>query len=413
MAVYRQVQPLVTRAGQRAAQSPPYLEALIQRLAAIFHAEVCVLGKTGIVLGSSKQGWRGRPFSELDHEGCPAPLRLPIVLDGRRCEVAICGLGERISPRLAQTLVDMTLSELLRQQELPARAEIKNRFIYDLLHGHIDDEATLSHYAELLGLDLSPPRAVILIDALDYMAGEKSSPQESRRRVQALVDAIIHFFHLPDDLTCAYLGDGQIVVLKASDRQNLSAWAGSDQSGARRWADLTALQRAATALLGCLPAGAAAAVRIGLGRHHPGPTGLAASYADAQAALVLGRRFHHQQQVHCLTDLGVAAFVGLADAQTKEELAQHLLSPLRDEPELVETLQHFFAEDCSLCATAARLYIHRNTLSYRLDKIASLTGLDPRCFDEAVQLRLALMVHVLGACSAQALAAADVSARSV
>ena len=42
-----------------------------------------------------------------------------------------------------------------------------------------------------------------------------------------------------------------------------------------------------------------------------------------------------------------------------------------------------------------RLSIHRNTLSYRLDKIASLTGLDPRRFDDAVQIRLAVVLRSL------------------
>jgi carbohydrate diacid regulator len=55
----------------------------------------------------------------------------------------------------------------------------------------------------------------------------------------------------------------------------------------------------------------------------------------------------------------------------------------------------FFAEDCCNAPTAGRLAIHRNTLSYRLDKITSLTGLDPRHFDHAVQIRLALVVRAL------------------
>jgi carbohydrate diacid regulator len=68
---------------------------------------------------------------------------------------------------------------------------------------------------------------------------------------------------------------------------------------------------------------------------------------------------------------------------------------LNEEPELLQTLEHFFAEDCSLSVAAAGLSIHRNTLSYRLDKVTSLTGLDPRCFDDAVQIRLALMLCML------------------
>jgi carbohydrate diacid regulator len=97
--------------------------------------------------------------------------------------------------------------------------------------------------------------------------------------------------------------------------------------------------------------------------------------------------------VHCLDSLGVAAFVGVSDPQTKLDLAEHLLRPLDGEPELSRTLAAFFEADCCPSATAAQLEIHRNTLAYRLDRIARLVNLNPRQFDDAVQLRIALLVR--------------------
>jgi carbohydrate diacid regulator len=60
----------------------------------------------------------------------------------------------------------------------------------------------------------------------------------------------------------------------------------------------------------------------------------------------------------------------------------------------------FFQENCSPAATSARLFIHRNTLTYRLDKIAALIGLDPKHFEDAMLIRLALMVQTLTDCRA-------------
>ncbi|HEU5088034.1 MAG TPA: helix-turn-helix domain-containing protein, partial [Roseiflexaceae bacterium] len=91
--------------------------------------------------------------------------------------------------------------------------------------------------------------------------------------------------------------------------------------------------------------------------------------------------------------LGMAAFVGISDEPTKVELATHLLSPLDPEPELLSTLQVFFAHNCCPSTAARELVIHRNTLAYRLQKIASLTGLDPRQFHDAVQIQLALLLR--------------------
>jgi len=102
-----------------------------------------------------------------------------------------------------------------------------------------------------------------------------------------------------------------------------------------------------------------------------------------------------RNQVHCLDSLGVAAFVGVSDERTKIDLATYLLSPLDHEPDLLKTLDACFATDLSPSRAARALSIHRNTLSYRLDKVASLTGLDPRRFDDAVQIRLALLLRCL------------------
>lgn len=107
---------------------------------------------------------------------------------------------------------------------------------------------------------------------------------------------------------------------------------------------------------------------------------------DARAALSLGEQFQGYNRVHCLGELGIAAFIGVADETTKIDLAKYLLSPLDYETELLTTLNVFFTEGCCLSTTAKSLSIHRNTLSYRFDKIATLTGLDPRKFNDAIQM---------------------------
>ena len=72
-------------------------------------------------------------------------------------------------------------------------------------------------------------------------------------------------------------------------------------------------------------------------------------------------------------------------------------SPLEGEPDLLQTLKVFLDQDCVSSQAAERLAVHRNTLAYRLDKIQALTGLDLHRFDEAVQLRLALLLRNLAA----------------
>jgi carbohydrate diacid regulator len=91
----------------------------------------------------------------------------------------------------------------------------------------------------------------------------------------------------------------------------------------------------------------------------------------------------------------MTGLIGVTDALTRQELSRHTLGPLDAEPELIHSLNVYFEENCSPASTSTRLYIHRNTLTYRLDKITSLTGLDPKRFEDAMLIRLALILRSL------------------
>lgn len=378
-------------------------QVLVKKLSSLLQTAVLVSDASSNVV--AYKGWKthlafginsSEPIGKNDHY-----LSLPLQVQDQIGEVKIIQTKEEdtLSSKHAQAFIDLLLSQVSTSPSLNQQL-YKNQIITDLLQGHIKDETTVLQQASVLGIDFSPPRAVILVDAADYvfafdqMNGSSYSPLS---RSQFIIDSIVAFFKLPDDTICADLGGGQLAVLKASDSKNLDPWATGapfvSEIGSSSWTNLDALKRAGDALLLLLREETGTALSVGIGRYHPGLLGLARSYQDAQVALRLGRQFNGQNRVYCLDDLGIAAFACVADERTKIELALHLLSPLDNEPELIHTLKIFFAENCALTTTAKQLCIHRNTLTYRLEKITSLTGLDPRRFDEAVQIRLALLLH--------------------
>lgn len=372
---------------------------LSDRTAELLAASTLVVSPEGRVVASSRAEWAGLTLASV--EGLEDALQIPFRLGGQESRVLILPQGDGpLSPRLASGVVELVLGQALVTDRLPGQQELKNTFIHDLLRGGFQDEETLLRQARILGLDLGPPRAVILIDATRYLLGPGQDPARTQQRAQLVVGSVVNFFHLPNDTICAYIGAGEVAVLKASDTRNLSLWAeggGEEAPASSSWANLAALKRAGNALLARLQTDLGTPLGMGIGRYHRGPDGLARSYQDARAALSLGGRLSGEDRGHTLDALGMAAFVGLDDEPTKLSLAQHLLSPLDREPELLDTLEAFFAEDCHPLAAARRLRLHRNTLNYRLDKITSLTGLNPRTFDHAVQVRLALLIRRLQA----------------
>jgi carbohydrate diacid regulator len=381
----------------------------VERIAATFvdrasevFGRVAVLDENGGMIAASPPGHLGRSLLVAPVE---EQLRFPIQLGATAGEVIVADPvnDEVVSPHLARVLVRLMVNQALMVTGLPTQHELKSTFIHTLLRGAISDEAEIIRQGQLLAMDLTIPRAVMLIDASRYIfAGEGLGPTEAReprvrRRAQVVIASVVSFFSLPTDTICAYIGSGEIAVLKASSSLDLQPWVdkGMTDSPQPSWANLKALKRASGDLLGRLRADTRSDSSIGVGRYHPGIRGLASSYQDALAALSLGRRLQGWNRVYSLDSLGMAAFIGVADQHTKLELANDCLAPLDDEPELLDTVATFFEEDCCPSAAAGRLSIHRNTLSYRLDKVATLTGADPRRFGEAIQLRLSLLVRSL------------------
>ncbi len=378
-------------------------EGIVGRLAELLYARVRLLDRHEVVVASSAPMSAGYPAQATDHADTDAVLRIPLHLDGQ-ASVLVVGEslnGESVSLRLVHALAQLVVNQAHGPDRTPQQHERKNAFIYSLLQGMLTDDAAVMQEAAALELDLDTPRAVILIDAGEYVlkAGDDDRDDaQIRRRAQLVIGSVVAFFHLPNDTICSYIGNGEIAVLKASNTRNLATWATAKDAAEgshSTWANLVALKRAGETLLAHLHSDISAAIGVGIGRYHPGVHGIARSYQDARAALSLGRCCVGEARVHCLDGLGTAAFVGIADDRTKTELAAHLLSPLDHEPELLETLKKFFAENCCPSSTARELAIHRNTLAYRMQKIASLTGLDPRRFDEATQMHLALLLRSL------------------
>lgn len=109
----------------------------------------------------------------------------------------------------------------------------------------------------------------------------------------------------------------------------------------------------------------------------------------------LGRIYHISDNLHFPWMLHLERLLhGIPDDQKQQFMEQALkrVDPFL-EPETLSTLETFFELNCSVSETAKMLYIHRNTLLYRLDKLKQETGLDVRSFRDAVLVRIILLLY--------------------
>jgi len=109
----------------------------------------------------------------------------------------------------------------------------------------------------------------------------------------------------------------------------------------------------------------------------------------------LGRKFHVGTNIHLPWMLQLERLLNaIPESQRSKYLEQSLKrTDLFVESEMLGTLETFFELDCNVSETAKKLYIHRNTLLYRLDKLKQETGLDVRSFRDAVLVKIILLLY--------------------
>ena len=136
-------------------------------------------------------------------------------------------------------------------------------------------------------------------------------------------------------------------------------------------------------------------VVVGIGTVVDNIKELARSYKEAQVAIEVGKVFDTEKSVINYENLGIGRLIyqlptTLCEMFLHEVFKNGALESL--DRETLITIQAFFENNLNVSETSRKLFVHRNTLVYRLDKIKKLTGLDLREFDHAITFKVALMV---------------------
>lgn len=135
---------------------------------------------------------------------------------------------------------------------------------------------------------------------------------------------------------------------------------------------------------------------IGIGNIISNLKDITKSYKEAQMSLIIGNIFSGDKNVYDYNNLGIGRLVyhiptTLCQLFLEEVFKDNSADSLDNETML--TIQKFFENNLNVSETARQLYIHRNTLVYRLEKIKRITGLELTSFDDAVIFKVAILVR--------------------
>lgn len=310
-------------------------------------------------------------------EGVRPGITLPISLAGRVVgSIAIAGPPDEVSRygRLVQKQAELLLREnaLLRSSMLREQALqelILEIAAFDPLKA---DETILVMRGRELGYDLRPPRAALIAEILH----PEEAPLNRRLEAQALAR---RFFSHPQDIV-SRLGDDKIVVL---------AFLGL---AARETQPLEEIRKTARLLAFSLEENGLS-VRIGIGEIAASAAFLGEAFRSAGEAARLSAKKSGEEKVFFIGDLRLESLLSFIPKDRAAAFCESVLKDLpgaSDAEELIQTFLAWCDRPFEPARVAQSLSIHRNTLSYRLQKIERITGLNLREVRGILMLRAAL-----------------------
>lgn len=352
------------------------------RVGALINQDLVITDANGGILAET----------DLSHENdinlAETPWAIPFSYSGHTVGYVVLAQEmsnhDEVAP-LIRSIAELVMHQSLVLEQIPRQDEHLDKFIYDLLNGPQPDTTLSVAEGRLFDIDLRRPRIVIVIEVNDPQlitpGQDPVSDRETRltRYKAGITRALDSFYTSSRENVVTYLGHNRFCILKDL---------GSDDDLGD---SLESFKKGLNAIYSILRSELKFPTTIGVGNYHPGFDGLRQSYHEATSAIELGTQTWDNDRIYHIDDFGVVAPLLTGVDETNIYFSRELLERLGENTEIIQTLEAFFILDMSLTRTADQLNIHRNTLVYRLDRITEILGLDPRVFDDAIQIKLAIL----------------------
>ena len=374
-------------------------QKIVERTMKIIPFNVNVMDVNGIILGSGNPSRIGELHAgarlalaqsqvvELDDaatrrlHGVKPGVNLPLTVRGQTCGVVgITGDPDEVRQvgELVRVMAEMILEQAQLISELQHERRYREEFLDQLIQQDETSRAELEIWGGRLGMDFSIPRSVIVLELVD----EAISPDLAMAELQSCQQQLGR--HDPELLT-ATVSPRELVILMA-----FSAPAEERQHAALARGRLLSLDAV-------VRNGLKTPVAMSLGVALVGMEGVPLSYQCAKRTFCVGRGRNRLGRLYSYYDLSFPVLLSGLGTGWQAQQVRHPLGRLLERGRrgsvLSQTLSVWFAEDCQSDRTARQLGIHRNTLDYRLRKVAEITALDPARMSDRLMLFAALQLE--------------------
>ncbi len=360
-------------------------QEIVERTMKIINHNINVMNDEGIIIGSGDDGRvnqlhdgalfvlnQGKSF-EIDKStassmtGTKPGINLPIHFNNQI--VGVIGItGEPEQIRNYAQLVKMAAELVLEQSLLLERVQWKQRLQSEIVNRLISEkelsEEWINERAQFLGVDLDQPRIAIVLE----------QPDNTELKIQELIRSVQ--FELEKNDLIGVTFNNEIVILKAvaiKSDENESA-----------------------SLVNRLLKASGGKIQIGIGSMAESKKEIITSYQQAKRAIFVGSKLQPNQSQYDYKDYYLEIMLEKLSQDNQERKMFSFYQKMIVEGkkgELVQTFKAYIKENGELNKVAESLFIHRNTLRYRLEKITELTGKDPRNIMDLIELYIAMLIN--------------------
>lgn len=242
----------------------------------------------------------------------------------------------------------------------------RNNFFQNLL---LDNLLLVDVYnrAKKLHLEVSVPRVVYIVET---QQGKDSVASELLKGM---------FSSQSGDFVTA-VDESRIILIKSLDKAD-----GAEQ-----------VEQMAQTIVDMMSTEAMLNVRVAYGTVVQELKDVSKSYKEATMALEVGKIFYVEKKVNSYGSLGIGRLIYQLPANLCRIFISEIFGdndPGEFDEEIVSTVNKFFENNLNVSETSRQLFVHRNTLVYRIEKLQKSTGLDVRTFDDALTFKIAMMVY--------------------
>lgn len=365
-------------------------QQIVSRTMGIIDRNINVMNEKGIIIGSGDDKRidkihdgaiaviQKKAVVEINEEesiqmqGSKPGVNLPILFKNEIVGVVgITGNPEEVRNygQLVKMAAEMILEQAFLMEQIQWDERIKEEIIYQLIQGEITSDPWILERAETLGISLDIPRVAILIELISTDCSE----EDIRNRRKKIITVLKGLLDNNDLMAIAY--STNIILLKECliDKENWN----SIQTFTRLNSLRTQIEQMTNIK-----------VKFAMGTYYPTLEGISKSYSEAKKALEIGQILFPDNKVYSYQDLGFPILLNEIPKNINHPLYQHINTIFKNDKkgELHQTLKVFVEENGEIKQTAERLFIHRNTLHYRLDKIKEITGKDPKKIKDLIEL---------------------------